>query len=74
MDLLTTRMGKRREDVRFARVGGELRANLDRDEPVAMTQDDRTEVGRREVLGIVADVCERAPELQLDWYAVSPSR
>jgi hypothetical protein len=74
LDLLTSRIGKRRDDVQFSRVGGEIRANLNRDEPVAMTQDDRTEVGRRAVLQIVEDVCERAPELKLDWFAVSPSR
>jgi hypothetical protein len=74
IDLLTDRIGKRRDDIQFARVGAELRANLNRDEPVAMTQDDRTEVGRRAVLQIVEDVCERAPELKLDWFAVSPSR
>ncbi len=74
MDLLTSRIGKRREDVLFARVGAEIRANLNRDEPVAMTLDDRTEVGRRAVLDIVEEVCDRAPELKLDWYAVSPAR
>jgi hypothetical protein len=74
LDLLTNRIGKRREDVYFARVGGEIRANLKRDEPVAMTQDDRAEVGRRAVLEIVEEVCERAPELKLDWYAVSAAR
>lgn len=74
LDLLSSRIGKRREDVVFARVGGEIRANLNRDEPVAMTRDDRTEVGRRAVLEIVEDVCESAPELKLDWYAVSPAR
>ena len=74
MDLLTTRLGNRRDDVRFARVGEELRANLDRDEPVAMTQDERTDIGRRMVLEIVEDVCERTPELKVDWFAVSPAR
>jgi hypothetical protein len=74
LDLLTERVGRRREDVSFARLGHELRANLDRDEPVSMTHDERTDIGRRAVLDIVAEVCERAPELKLDWYAVSPAR
>jgi hypothetical protein len=73
MDLLTTRIGTHREDVYFARVGGEIRANLDRDEPVAMTHDERTDIGRRAVLEIVEEVCERAPELKTDWFAVSPA-
>jgi hypothetical protein len=74
LDLLSTRIGRSRDDVRFARVGGEIRANLDRDDPVSMTNDERTDIGRRAVLEIVADVCERTPELKLDWFAVSPCR
>jgi hypothetical protein len=38
-----------------------------------MTQDERVEIGRHEVLGIIADVCERAPGLELDWFAVRPA-
>ncbi len=74
LDLLTERVGSRREDVSFSRVGAEIRANLDRDAPIAMTQDERTAIGRRAVLEVVGEVCERAPELKLDWYAVSPAR
>jgi hypothetical protein len=74
LDLLSARMGNRHEDVSFARVGPEIRANLDRDDPVAMTHDERTDIGRRAVLGTVAEICERAPELELDWFAVSPAR
>jgi hypothetical protein len=73
LDLLTERMGSRREGVSFARVGPEIRAKLDGDDPIAMTRDERTDVGRRAVLEIVAEVCERAPELKLDWFAVSPA-
>jgi hypothetical protein len=74
LDLLTERVGRRREDVSFARLGHELRAHLDRDEPVAMTHDERADIGRRAVLEIIAEVCERTPELKFDWYAVSPAR
>jgi hypothetical protein len=74
LDLLSARMGRGSEDVSFARVGTEIRANLDRDDPVAMTHDERTDIGRRAVLGAVADICERTPELELDWFAVSPAR
>ncbi|HLM86303.1 MAG TPA: hypothetical protein VK272_08965 [Solirubrobacteraceae bacterium] len=74
LDLLTERMGNRQEDVSFVHVGAEIRANLDRDDPIAMTHDERTDIGRRAVLEIVGEVCERAPELELDWYAVSPAR
>jgi hypothetical protein len=73
LDLLAERMGNRQEDVSFVRVGAEIRASLDRDDPIAMTHDERTDIGRRAVLEIVSEVCERAPELELDWYAVSPA-
>jgi hypothetical protein len=74
LDLLSEHIGAKRREVSFARVGHEIRANLDRDEQVAMTQDERADIGRRAVLAIVSDVCERAPELKLDWYAVSAAR
>ncbi len=73
IDLLAARIGKRR-GVSFTRVGHEIRANLNRDDPIAMTHDERTDVGRRAVLEIVAEVCERNPELEFEWYAVSPAR
>lgn len=74
LDLLAERVGRRREDVSFARLGQELRANLDRDEPISMTHDERADIGRRAVLEIVSEVCERTPELKFDWFAVSPAR
>jgi hypothetical protein len=39
-----------------------------------MEQDERAELGRRAILDIVIGVCERAPELNSDWFAVSPQR
>jgi hypothetical protein len=71
MDLLIERLPPRREDVRFAKVGRGVRAMLDREDAVWMTRDERTAIGRRAVLEAVSDVCDRAPELKLDWYAVS---
>jgi hypothetical protein len=73
LDRLTALIGTRREDISFARVGKEIRADLDRDEPVAMTHDERADIGRRAVLEIVEEICERTPELNLDWFAVSPA-
>jgi len=72
--LLGERMPKRREDVLFSRVGGEIRARLDRDDSIATTSDERLEIGREAVLEAVGEVCERSPELKLDWFAVSPAR
>ncbi len=74
LELLAERMGARRQGVSFVCVGQEIRANIQRDDPVAMTQDERLDIGRRAVLQIVADVCEPSPELKLDWFAVSPAR
>lgn len=38
-----------------------------------MTRDERVEIGRRAVLDALDEVCERAPGLKLDWYAVVPA-
>jgi hypothetical protein len=73
LELLNERIPQRREDVLFTRAGGEIRARLDRDDAVWMTQDERLEIGRRAVLDVVGEVCDRSPELKLDWYAVSPA-
>jgi hypothetical protein len=73
MSLLSERLPKRREDVCFSKVGEEIGARLDRDESVSVTRDERVEIGRRAVLNTLAEICERAPELKLDWYAVSPA-
>jgi hypothetical protein len=35
-------------------------------------RDELIELGRLAVLEIVRDVCRRAPELELEWFAVSP--
>jgi hypothetical protein len=70
LELLWTRLGPRREDVSFVRVGAEIKASLDDDAPVAMTSDERADIGRRAVLAIVLEVCETAPELSSDWFAV----
>ncbi len=74
MELLSSHIPARREDVAFSRIGSEIRARVDRDDAVWMTQDERVEIGRKAVLDIVRDVCERSPELKLDWFAISPAR
>lgn len=71
LDLLWQRLGASREEVSFAKVGPEIRATTDEDAPVAMTRDERAEIGRRAVLAVLRDVCEAAPELRSDWFAVS---
>ncbi len=70
LDLLAQRLGARRDDVAFAKVGSEIVATWGEDVPSSMEPDERAEIGRGVVFGIVRDVCERAPELRLDWFAI----
>jgi hypothetical protein len=74
LDLLWQRLGTNHEDVSFEKAGSEITAITDEDAPVAMTSDERAEIGRRAVLDIVREVCEVAPELRSDWFAVSSGR
>jgi len=73
LDLLWARLGTRREEASFAKVGSEIRARWGEDEPSAMERDERIERGRSAILEILRDVCERSPELELDWFAVFPA-
>lgn len=73
LDRLSERLGKHREEVFFASRGSEIRATIHDEAPVAMTSDERAEIGRRAVLQVVKDVCERVPDLKFDWYAVGPA-
>jgi hypothetical protein len=70
LDLLWQRLGPSYEDISFTRVGTEIRAMTDEDAPVSMTSDERTDIGRRAVLAVLREVCETAPELSSDWFAV----
>jgi hypothetical protein len=74
LDLLAKRLGPRREDVSFAKVGNEIWATLEADAPVSMTQDERDDIGRRAVLEVMTEACDAAPELNSDWFAVSSGR
>ena len=64
----------RREDVQFVKAGDEIRARLDSDELASRTEAERAEIGREAVLRALSEVCERSPELKLDWFAISPAR
>lgn len=74
MEKLAQRLGARREEVSFSKVGNEIWAVLESEPPVSMTQDERADIGRRAVLLVVLDVCDTAPELESDWFAVSSGR
>jgi hypothetical protein len=74
LDLLCARLGAQRDGVSFAKVGKQVSVVTQEDAPVSMTSDERLEIGRRAVLDLVRDVCDGAPELESDWFAVSPER
>ena len=71
MDLLWQRLGANRDGTSFAKVGAEIMATWREDAPVSMEHDERVAFGRRAVLDIVIGVCDRAPELDSDWFAIS---
>jgi hypothetical protein len=72
IDLLWRRLGAKRDDASFARVGLEIRATFGEEVRAAAAREQRAETGRREVFEIVCDVCDEHPELRSDWFAVSP--
>jgi hypothetical protein len=72
MELLLRRLGAQRNEAAFAMVGREIRANLDDHAGDSSTRAERAEIGRLRVLDLVLDACESAPELDADWFAISP--
>jgi hypothetical protein len=73
LDLLFARLGGLRDGVRFSQLSSEIRATLS-DEGGSRERDELEEIGRGQVLEIVKGVCDRAPELQADWFAVAAVR
>jgi hypothetical protein len=71
LDLLWERLDAGRDEASFVRGRSEIRATWGIDVPVAMERDEREEVGRTAILDIVRGVCDHAPELRSDWFAVS---
>jgi hypothetical protein len=71
LELLWQQLGPSREEVSFVKEDAEIVATTDEDPPVSMTRDERDEIGRRAVLDVVREVCELAPDLRSDWFAVS---
>lgn len=65
-------LGPMREEVSFAMGSREITAMWRGDAAISMTQDERTQMGRRAVLEVVLRVCDATPELDSDWFAVSP--
>jgi hypothetical protein len=73
MELLWHRLDLSRRDTSFSKVGPEITATWQLDAPLPVERDELIELGRLAVLEIVRDVCRRAPELEIEWFAVSPS-
>ncbi|MGH2864342.1 MAG: hypothetical protein ACRDJX_03735 [Solirubrobacteraceae bacterium] len=71
LELLWQHLGATRDEVSFEKVGAEITATTGEDAPVSMTRDERIHIGRHVVLDILTEVCEAAPDLRSDWFAVS---
>ena len=74
LDLLWQRLDGYRGDARFTRVGTGIRAVWGDEGQSWLGRREREEIGRRAVLDIVCDICVQAPELDSDWFAISPLR
>ena len=72
LEVLFAKLGGFREGVRFSKLNNEIRATVS--EEGSRERDELEEIGRRQVLDVVKNVCERAPELELDWFAVAALR
>jgi hypothetical protein len=72
IERLAVRLGSSVEDAFFVKVGNEILATWGEDAPVAMERDEREELGRLALLGIIEEVCEETPDLRADWFAVAP--
>lgn len=73
IELLWRRLGVRQDEVSFGRHGWrEIRASRGEDEGRFADGAERRERERRAVFEIVRDICEPAPELEADWFAVAP--
>jgi hypothetical protein len=72
MDLLWHRLDLSRADASFLKVGQEITATWKLESPLPVGQDELLQLGRISICEIVRDVCRRAPELEFEWFAVSP--
>jgi len=69
LDLLRQRLGGSREGASFAKAGEEIVVTWQ-----GVDGDESVERGRRAILEIVRRVCEDAPELEFEWFAVFMNR
>jgi hypothetical protein len=74
LDMLAERLGRSRDEASFERRSTDIVATWGEDAPGSMESDERKQLGRVAVLGIVEEICESSPDLKRDWFAVSTSR
>jgi hypothetical protein len=71
LQLLWERLdGRRFDEVSFNRAGHAIDASIGREAPISMERDEREEVGRLAVLERLREICDDAPELRLEWFAI----
>lgn len=56
----------------FSRRGSAIRATWESTASRSIPRGELNEIARAAILDLVRDVCARAPELEFDWFAVSP--
>jgi len=71
MELLLRRLGAQADDISFAMVRDGITATSPESDGDSTTREIRVEVERQAIVDLIRDVCERAPELESDWFAVS---
>jgi hypothetical protein len=72
MQLLWQRVNATSNQALFVKAGAEIRVIWQLDAPLPIERDELIKIGRLAVLEIVREVCRHAPELEFDWFAVSP--
>jgi hypothetical protein len=71
MELLLRRLGARRDELTFAMDGDAITAISEEHEGDSSTREERVDTERRAIVDLLVDVCDDAPELESDWFAVS---
>ena len=70
MELLLRRLGAQADDISFAMVRDGIMATSPESHGDSTTREIRVGVERQAIVDLIRDVCERAPELESDWFAV----
>jgi hypothetical protein len=72
IELLWSHLEQLRHDVRFMKIGPELRATWGELPTSYEVREGRSEEGRLLVLDLIREVCERTEDCKSDWFAVAP--